>query len=529
MGYSTGKLLFIFVVAVVLSALGAWIIAARYRATMLALMSGSAGAGAATDAAAAPGAAAAIAPWLVPASEPAATLAANRRAGWHLTIALLVLSLLVATSSAALQLLEMLGVAGWSVKRLGVLAAVQLWPVLPALAIVWRWSRLRLLFAFVAFLVASFLLMLWRSEVAQPLMLLRYLALEVGLPLFLIAPLCLGSSTRAIAPWLLPPMAGLVWASIAGIDALAYFLQRKAAWLVSLSDAIGAEAVWALFALVPWLIAWWPLQALGRAFARAYTARAVSELSVQFTAVWIVQLIFVALGAASDRGLGGLVMLLPALWIPFGFAVLASRRLGAARPPTLLVLRVFQHDAAVHDLFDHVVERWRLTGNTVLIAGTDLVDRTLDAGDVLTFLDRRLGQRFVNGPADIAARIADFDLLADLEGRFRINECYCRDWTWREAFAALAARSDVVLMDLRGFQAKNVGCLHELATLARAERVGRVVVLTNADSDRATADAAVAGAPAERFSWIDVRPGTRLDHRQLLSRLFAPTAAVASS
>jgi hypothetical protein len=530
MGYSTGKLLFIFVVAVVLSALGAWIIAARYRATMLALMSGSAGAGAATDAAAAPSGAAAIAPWLVPASGPAATLAANRRAGWRLTIALLVLSLLVATSSAALQLLELLGVAGWSVKRLGVLAAVQLWPVLPALAIVWRWSRLRLLFAFVAFLVASFLLMLWRSEVAQPLMLLRYLALEVGLPLFLIAPLCLGSSTRAVVPWLLPPMAGLVWASIAGIDGLAYFLQRKAAWLMSLSDAIGAEAVWALFALVPWLIAWWPLQALGRAFARAYTARAVSELSVQFTVVWIVQLTFVALGAASDRGLGGLVMLLPALWIPFGFAVLASRRPGAARPPTLLVLRVFQHDAAVRDLFDHVVERWRLTGNTVLIAGTDLVDRTLDVGDVLTFLDRRLGQRFVNRPADIAARIAEFDLLADLEGRFRINECYCRDSTWREAFAALAARSDIVVMDLRGFQARNVGCLHELASLARAERVGRVVVLTNADTDRATADAAVAGAPAERFSWVDVRPGTRLDHRQLLARLFpaAPAAPALS-
>lgn len=527
MGYSTGKLLFIFVVAVVLSAFGAWIIAARYRATMLALMSGSAGAGAATDAA--PGTAAAIAPRFDAAPGPAPSLAANRRAGWHLTIALLVLSLFVATSSAALQLLEMLGVAGWSVKRLGVLAAVQLWPVLPALAIVWRWSRLRLLIAFVAFLVASFLLMLWRSEVAQPLMLLRYLALEVGLPLFLIAPLCLGSSTRAIAPWLLPPMAGLVWASIAGIDGLAYFLQRKAAWLVSLSDAVGAEAVWALFALVPWLIAWWPLQALGRAFARAYTARAVSELSVQFTAVWIVQLIFVALGAASDRGLGGLVMLLPALWIPFGFAVLASRRPSAVRPPTLLVLRVFQHDAAVHDLFDHVVERWRLTGNTVLIAGTDLVDRTLDAGDVLSFLDRRLGQRFVNRPADIAARIAEFDLLADLEGRFRINECYCRDSTWREAFAALAARSDVVLMDLRGFQARNVGCLHELASLARAERVGRVVVLTNADTDRATADAAVSGAPAERFAWVDVRPGTRLDHRLLLARLFAPAATVASS
>jgi hypothetical protein len=83
-------------------------------------------------------------------------------------------------------------------------------------------------------------------------------------------------------------------------------------------------------------------------------------------------------------------------------------------------------------------------------------------------------------------------------------------------------------MDLRGFQAKNVGCLHELASLARAERVGRVVVLTNADTDRATADAAVAGAPVERFSWLDVSPGTGLDHRQLLARLFsaAPTPAL---
>ncbi len=524
MGYSTGKLLVIFVAAVVLSALGAWIIAARYRATMLAMMSGSA-----ASADAATGAVAATWPTLTATPGPAPTLAANRRAGWHLTIALLVLSLLVATSSAALQLFEALGLAGWSVKRLGVLATVQLWPVLPALAIVWRWSRWRLFFAFVAFLVASFLLMLWRSEVAQPMMLLRYLALEVGLPLFLIAPLCLGESTRAVAPWLLPPMTGLVWASIAGADLLAYLVARKAPWLGPLADAIGPDTVLVLFMLVPWLVAWWPVRALGRAFARAYTARAVSELSVQFAAVWAVQMIFVALGAASDRGLGGLVMLLPLLWIPLGFATLAGRPPGAARPPTLLVLRVFQHDAAVLDLFDRVVERWRLTGNTVLIAGTDLVERTLDAGDVLTFLDRRLGQRFVNRPADIAARVAEFDLLPDLEGRFRINECYCRDSTWRDAFAVLAAHSDVVLMDLRGFQARNVGCLHELASLARAERVGRVVVLTNADTDRATADAAVAGAPAARFSWFDVRPGTRLDHRQLLARLFAPATAIASS
>ena len=192
------------------------------------------------------------------------------------------------------------------------------------------------------------------------------------------------------------------------------------------------------------------------------------------------------------------------------------------------MLRVFQHDAAVRALFDRVVERWRLTGNTVLIAGTDLVDQTLDADDALTFLDRRLGERFVSCPDDIDARIAEFDLAPDLEGRFRINECYCRDSTWRDAFAALAGWSDVVLMDLRGFQAKNEGCRHELATLARSERIGRVVVLTDAGTDRASADAATLGAPSARFAWVEVATGATVDADGLLGRLLAP-ASVATA
>ena len=188
------------------------------------------------------------------------------------------------------------------------------------------------------------------------------------------------------------------------------------------------------------------------------------------------------------------------------------------------MLRVFQHDAAVLDLFDRVVERWRLTGNTLLIAGTDLVDRTLDAGDVLTFLDRRLGERFVSSTADIEARIAEFDLQPDLEGRFRINECYCHDSTWRAAFAALAARSDVVLMDLRGFQARNEGCRHELASLAagRAESAASSCSSTRRPIAPAPRPPS-RGAPAQRFAWVDAGPRGRFDADRLLARLFAAT------
>jgi hypothetical protein len=49
-------------------------------------------------------------------------------------------------------------------------------------------------------------------------------------------------------------------------------------------------------------------------------------------------------------------------------------------------------------MFDRVIERWRLTGNTVLIAGTDLISRTLDPDDLFTFLNGRLGERFIASP-----------------------------------------------------------------------------------------------------------------------------------
>ncbi|MGZ5713038.1 MAG: hypothetical protein ACXWIG_02675 [Caldimonas sp.] len=527
MNYSTGKLTTILVLGVVLAAIAAWIIAARYRSALRRLMSAADPAGTSPGDGGVPRTPGSppVAPLPGPTSGP--TLAVNRRAGWRLTFFLVGVSLLVATTSAVLQLLDAVGASGFSSKRLAVIAAVAMWPMLPSLAIVWRWSRTRLFVAFVVFLVAAFALMLWRSIEPRPSEVLLYLLLDVGPGLVLIALLCLGTSTRAIAPWLLPPMIGLVWASIAGIDLLDYLVGRRVFWLGSLASVVGVPTVLAMFAAAPWLLAWWPMRALLRRLARAYSNRSISELALQFGAVWTVQMIWVALSAASEHGLAALGMLAPLLWIPLGFFALRQWGSVPARPPTLLVLRVFQHDAAVRALFDHVVERWRLTGNTVLIAGTDLVDQTLDAGDALTFLDGRLGERFVSRVADVEPRIAEFDFAPDLEGRFRINECYCRDSTWREAFAALAGRSDVVLMDLRGFQARNEGCRHELATLARAESVGRVVVLTDAATDRASADAAAAGAPAGRFAWLEVAAGGQVDSHRLLERLLAPATVPA--
>jgi hypothetical protein len=520
MDYSTGKLSFIFLVAVALAFVGAGWLARRYRAAMRRLMS-------------VPGPAA-PAPALPP-SEPQALpppvpLSAddNRRAGWRLMLLLIGLSALISITSAWLQLAVVMGDASLTPNRLAVLSFVHLWPVVPALGLMWRWSRARVVGALALWFVVCFVVVLWRStdqQASGPL--LGYLAFEIGPPLLLVALLCLGGATRAIAPWLLPPLLALVWASIAGVDLLAWLVERRSPGLLSLTESLGANTVMVLFIVAPWLVAWWPLKRLARALAAAYTRKQLSELMVLFSAVWGISLLFKALGAASDMGLGGAVMLLPLAWVPLAMAV--TKRIGApnGRPPTLLVLRVFQRDRAVQALFDDVIERWRLSGNTVLIAGTDLVERTLDADDIFGFLDGRLASRFIRQPSDVSARLAAFDMERDAEGRYRINECYCHDSTWREALAALVRRSDVALMDLRSFQAHNEGCRHELSVLSRASRLARVVVLTDGHTDRAEAQAATAGAPPGRFVWLDTSCIDRRKRREVLASLFAPAGRTA--
>lgn len=520
MGYSTGKLAFIFLVATLLAVVFALLLARRYRHAMRTLM--SAPAGPAPDLTSLPLAA--------PAAPLPVRLADNRRAGWRITATLVLMSALISFSSAWLFLSVAMGAEqAFTPARLAVLGVLNLWPVIPALGLLWRWSRWRVLAALALWFVASLALIAWRSIEPQPLSLqLMYLGGEIGLPMLLIGALCMGNVTRAIAPWLLPLLIVLVWASIGGVDLLAWIVEERSAWLMALPAWLSAHAVMLFFAAAPWLIAWWPAKWLGRALAAAYTRQWLTELLVMFTAVWGIVLAMRALGAAGDLGLRGAWMLLPLAWIPLVMLVASRRPAPPGRPPTLLVLRVFQRDAQVQALFDDVVERWRLTGNTVLIAGTDLVERTIDASDIFTFLDGRLEDRFLRDPSQLNTRLAAFDLSPDAEGRHRINEVYCHDTTWQQALDALVATSDVVLMDLRSFKTYNRGCRHELGVLARAPRLGRVVVLTDADTDRDDARAAAAGAPPGRFTWIDTSRIDAAKRREVLAALFiADTSASA--
>lgn len=518
----------VFILCVLISCAASWIIAYRYRRRMQQLMrapcsdnSCSSNGSAAEETADRP-------------AGVSVSLFDNRAAGRRLTMLLIGSSFLIATTSACIYCALMFPADPLMPWRVIPIAIMQLWPVIPAIALVWRWSRTRYIGALLLWCAATwavlFVIALGRQIDMGPLLLLKIMASEIGLPLALLSLVFLGNATRAIAPWLLVPAALLVWSSLAGIQAMYFIGEQRSPLLTSLIALLDPVLGWlpgygvlVLFVLLPWVVAWWPARVLGRALGRAYSRKWFSDLLAMYTAVWAFSLtdkaLTVATGAKADAS--AVAMYLPLLWIPMVFFSATRWRPRSEQPPTLLVLRVFQQDAQAQSLFDHVVERWRLSGNTVMIAGTDLADRTLDADDIFQFLDRKLSQRFIVSPADVAPRIDSFDWAADIDGRYRVNECYCHDTTWQDALQALVRCSDVVLMDLRGFQAHNAGCRYELATLARASRKLRVVVLTDGRTDHPVAQETVAFGGHDRFTWIEVSHFNASKLREVLAHLFA--------
>lgn len=518
-----GKLYVVLILSVLLSCVAAWIIASRYRHRMQQLMR-------------APHTGVLAAPVVETASDASAplpvSLADNRLAGMRLTLLLIASSCLLAGTSAWIFCLLQFPDDPLMLWRVVPIALLHLWPVIPALALMWRWSRKRLFGTLLLWCGATFIVLfvigLWRQIEMGPLLLLKIMASEMGLSLPLMLLVFLGNATRAIAPWLLIPIAMLVASLLAGLDILTYMADHESLLLKSLIEPLeglpgwsGVFVVFALFLLVSWIISWWPARVLGRALGHTYSRKWFSDLLVVFTGVWGFALTDRTLTLSTTAGAGALVLYLPLLWIPVVTMLAGRRRQRPGRAPTLLVLRVFQQDAQAQSLFDDVIERWRLSGNTVLIAGTDLADRTLDADDIFQFLDRRLAERFVASPADVTRRIAAFDMAPDIDGRYRINECYCHDTTWQDTLQALVRNSDVVLMDLRGFQAHNAGCRYELTTLAQASRELRVVVLTDGRTDRAAAQGAIAPGRQDRFTWIEASHFKPSTHREVLAHLFA--------
>ena len=73
----------------------------------------------------------------------------------------------------------------------------------------------------------------------------------------------------------------------------------------------------------------------------------------------------------------------------------------------------------------------------------------MEPDEFFGFIRGRLGDRFVRTPSQVDAVINGLDRKRDPDGRFRVNELFCTEDTWRMAVASLMARAGVVLLDLR--------------------------------------------------------------------------------
>jgi len=300
------------------------------------------------------------------------SLADNRAAGMRLTILLIASSCLLAATSACVFSALMFPAEPLTLGRVVPIAVLHLWPVIPAIALAWRWSRARFVGALLLWCAATWVVLvvigLWRQIDVGPLLVLRAMASEIGLSLVLLSLVFLGEATRAIAPWLLVPAALLSWASLTGVRTMVSIGEGRSPQLTSFVTRLEPVLGWlpwygvfALFILLPWVLVWWPTRVLGRALGRAYSRKWFSDLLAMYSAVWAFSLTDRALTVAmqGNTGTAAVAMYLPLLWIPVVMWSAARWRPISERPPTLLVLRVFQQDAQAQSLFDQVVERWR--------------------------------------------------------------------------------------------------------------------------------------------------------------------------
>ena len=397
---------------------------------------------------------------------------------------------------------------------------IYLWPIVPSLMILLAFDRAGGARAAAMYVIAGLLLCVLvtlggqvarRSFNSAPLTNPYYMLLTMAVTIAFPLPLVLGTGwrrIRAVMPLALATtlLFGMALLAMHEIFTRAFNHPRLRGWILELaaltSENVAYYGPFMLIALPVGGLAWFVLNRLARGFER----KRFSDVQLIVDCWWFVVTVeVVSTTLATAYG----------LWaIPAGLGLFAAYRASVAlvlrlwKPPSatgrprLLLLRVFGYQARTESLFDRIVQRWRFRGPVQLIAGVDLAAKTVDPGDILAFIQGHLARQYVATTDAVPERLARLDLERDPDGRFRVNEVYCHDDTWKAALQGLLDASDVVLMDLRSFSAQNAGCRFELGELMKRVPTERIVLVY----DRTTDLQLLAGTLSEAWA-IAVREG----------------------
>jgi hypothetical protein len=376
------------------------------------------------------------------------------------------------------------------------------WPVLLTLILLWAPDRWRQSLAVLAYFAVLAVICLWAGAftVASPLVIGGGLIPTFTVSAYL-QPLALWAVNASSSVYLLVflnrrirnvgPLILLFMAiSLIGANFAFFAMETRLGmqWAVALSLVLerttgngailtlyGLQLLGALlFAIPAWFIV--------RSMVRRYTLKRTSDQSLLLDSVWLFMTLFDCIDLSLDRsfiGWSGLAAF-GAYKLVLALGLKPLERTAARRHNVqLLLLRVFGRRRHSERLFSLLSARWRYAGNIQLIAGSDLATTTLEPHQFLDFLSGRLRQNFIYDATDLERRLSTIDLRPDPDGRFRVNALFCSADAWRSAVTGLIDRTDVVLMDLRGFSATNAGCIFELQVLIDRIPLSRVVLLVD--------------------------------------------------
>jgi len=358
------------------------------------------------------------------------------------------------------------------------IGAIFIWPVIAALMMTATTTRRQKVL-----LVGAYFMTLLLLEIITEAFHLRYKpgfgelfifwVLDMGFPTLVIALLA-NRAWRAVGLTALFVAIVLVGALLLGFPLLGCAILTTRNMTLATSMPYLLIAVVLACGALAWLL-------LRRA-ARRYQAKQTSDQMLTLDSWWLLVTAIEILFAKSSAGIARFSFLLA--FIGYKFALhLSLRRFGLAKPPgkpqSMLLLRVFGNTRRARSLTDQVSLTWRHAGPINMIGGTDLATALIEPDELMAFWSGKLRQGFVTSPTDLENRLQNLDEKRDPDGRYRINEFFCYDNTWRATVHALAQRSSVVLMDLRGFGKDNRGCEFELAMLLSEVPLARVVLLVD--------------------------------------------------
>jgi len=230
------------------------------------------------------------------------------------------------------------------------------------------------------------------------------------------------------------------------------------------------------------IIGWMTLKWIGSRYER----KRLSDQSITVDAVWLLFGVVNALDVVHRGAVwflsGVLAFTVYKMVSAAGFLIL---RRWAAPPPgsNLLLLRAFSSGRRGQRFFDSLGMHWRQVGGIDLIAGPDLATSTVEPHEFLDFIRGRLARRFIDGPTTLDQRMSERDDKPDQDGRFRVNDFFCYEDTWKTCLAKLVSTTDATLIDLRGFSPLHGGLVFEIRELIDTVPLGRVLFIVDGTTD----------------------------------------------